>query len=137
LTNEARHVGPKVNGKRYSEIKRFRKAVDPADFNKFVEIYDRAMRKQKLLNYKHKMGFLPNSTDPFHVELNTPRPSEKDPAVKKCLMTYAKATREGGKRRNEKMERESPSAKRFLADYDKEHGSDRKEAKGNRVGDSK
>jgi hypothetical protein len=46
-----------------------------------------------------------------------------DPRVQKCLLTYAKATREGGHTKNEQFETTNPAAKKFLEEYDKKLGN--------------
>ena len=119
MADAARHVGPKLNGKAFSDMKSLKNGVTEEDYDKFVELYDNAMKKQGLMNYKGQAGFLPDSVDPLHLELKDSRLSENDPRVQKCLLAYAKATREGGKKRNDKFETDNASAKKYLETYDK------------------
>ena len=121
MSDSARHVGAKIDGKTYTNMS-FKKVVTKEDYDKFIDVYDAAMKKQNLCNFTKKPGFLPNSMDPFHVELKNSRLADSDPRVQKCLLIYAKATREGGKKRNEKFEKENPAAKKFLETYDKAKG---------------
>ncbi|MEO8427089.1 MAG: hypothetical protein ABI651_08255 [Verrucomicrobiota bacterium] len=118
MADAARHVGPKLNGKAFSDMKSLKKGVTEEDYDEFVEVYDNAMKKQGLMNFKGQPGFLPDSGDPLHLELKDSRLSENDPRVQKCLLTYARATREGGKKKNDKFETENASAKRYLEAYD-------------------
>jgi hypothetical protein len=118
MADAARHVGPKLNGKNLTDMVSLKKAVSEDDYDKFVEVYAAAMKKQGLRNYKGGTEFLPNSTDPLHLELADSRLPDNDPKVEECRLWYAKATREGGKPRNKEYE---AADKKWLDKYDKEH----------------
>src|SRR5581483_8585077 len=64
ITDSARHVAPKLNGK--------------YDDDKFIDVYSSAMKKQGLRNFKTGADFLPNSEDPWHMELKDSRMSDSD-----------------------------------------------------------
>jgi hypothetical protein len=95
-----------------------KKAVSKEDYDKFVEVYAAAMKKQGLRNYKGGTDFLPLSSDPLHLELANSRLSENDPKVEKCRQVYAKATRVDGKPKNNDFE---AAEKKWLEAYDKAH----------------
>ncbi|HZR18987.1 MAG TPA: hypothetical protein VFE51_16990 [Verrucomicrobiae bacterium] len=119
ITDSARHVAPKLNGKYDDDALTKLKKVSKDDYDKFIDVYSSAMKKQGLRNFKTGADFLPNSEDPWHMELKDSRMSDSDPRVQKCLLTYAKATREGGQKKNPSFESGNPAAKKFLEDYDK------------------
>ena len=119
MTDSARHVAPKLNGKYDDDALAKLKKVSKDDCEKFIDVYGSAMKKQGLRNYKTGADFLPNSEDPWHMELKDSRMSDSDPRVQECLLVYAKATREDGKPKNEKFETTNDAAKKFLGAYDK------------------
>jgi hypothetical protein len=119
MTDSARHVAPKLNGKYDDDAPAKLKKASQDDYDKFIEIYGNAMKKQGLRNFKMGADFLPASEDPWHMELKDSRMPDSDPRVQKCLLTYAKATREGGQAKNTEFETKNDAAKKFLADYDK------------------
>jgi len=121
MTDSARHVAPKLNGKYEDDALTKLKKVSQDDHDKFIEVYRSAMKKQGLRNYKTGADFLPTSSDPWHMELKDSRMPNSDPRVQKCLCAYAKATREDGHARNDQFEANDPTAKKFLEDYDKKH----------------
>ena len=116
MADAARHVGPMLNGKKFSDMKSLKKGVTQEDYDKFVEVYENAMKKQGLMNFKGQPGFLPDSADPLHLELKDSRLPDNDPEVQKCLQAYAQATRAGGKKKNEAAEK---AYAKFLETYDK------------------
>lgn len=118
MADAARHVGPRLNGKNYAEMKSFKKALSQEDYDCFVEIFGNAMKKQGLMNYKGTAGFLPDSADPLHMELKDSRLSGNHPEVEKCREAYAKATREDGKPKNDAFEK---AEAKWLGAYDKAH----------------
>jgi hypothetical protein len=118
MADAARHVGPKLNGKNLTSMSALKKAVSQEDYDCFVEIYGKAMKKQGLRNYKGGTEFLPSSADPLHLELADSRLPDKDPKVEACRKAYAKATREDGKPKNEDYEK---ADKKWLEAYDKAH----------------
>lgn len=122
MTDSARHVAPKLNGKYDDDAPAKLKKTSKDDYDKFVEVYGSAMKKQGLRNYKTGADFLPNSEDPWHMELKDSRMTDSDPRVQKCLLVYAKATRDEGKPRNEKFETTNEAAKKYLEAYDKKTG---------------
>jgi len=122
MTDSARHVAPKLNGKYDDDAPAKLKKASKDDYDKFVEVYGSAMKKQALRNYKTGADFLPNSEDPWHMELKDSRMTDSDPRVQKCLLVYAKATRDEGKPRNEKFETTNEAAKKYLEAYDKKAG---------------
>lgn len=119
MTDSARHVAPKLNGKYDDDAPSKLKKASKDDYDKFIEVYSSAMKKQGLRNFKAGADFLPNSEDPWHMELKDSRMPDSDPRVQKCLLTYAKATREGGQKRNQSFETTNAAAKKFLEDFDK------------------
>jgi hypothetical protein len=116
MADAARHVGPKLNGKNLTSMSALKKAVSEEDYNKFVEVYEAAMKKQGLRNYKGGTDFLHSSADPLHLELANSRLPKNDPKVEACRRAYAKATREDGKPKNKKFEE---AEKTWLQAYDK------------------
>jgi hypothetical protein len=118
MADAARHVGPKLNGKNLTSMSALKKAVSEEDYDKFVEVYAAAMKKQGLRNYKGGNDFLPSSADPLHLELADSRLKDSDPKVEACRLAYAKATREDGKAKNEDYEK---ADKKWLEAYDKAH----------------
>ncbi len=119
MTDSARHVAPKLNGKYEDDALAKLKKVSQEDHDKFIEVYRSAMKRQGLRNYKTGTDFLPTNSDPWQMELKDSRLPDSDPRVQKCLLTYAKATREDGHSRNQQFEANDPTAKKFLEDYDK------------------
>ncbi len=118
MTDSARHVAPKLNGKYDDAALTKLKKASKDDHDKFVEVYSNAMKKQGLRNFKAGSDFLPTSSDPWHMELKDSRMPDSDPRVQKCLLTYAKATRESGQARNTEFETKNAAAKKFLEEYD-------------------
>jgi hypothetical protein len=118
VADAARHVGPVLNGKKLTEMSPLKKAVSEEDYKKFVEVYADAMKKQGLRNFDHGPNFLPSSQDPLHMELKDSRLPENDPRIETCRLIYAKATREDGKGKNAKFEKDN---QKWLDDYDKKH----------------
>src|SRR3954467_2831506 len=119
MTDAARHVAPKLNGKYDDDAPAKLKKASKDDYDKFIEVYGSAMKKQNLRNFKGGSDFLPNSEDAWHMELKDSRMSDSDPRVQKCLEAYAKATRDEGKPKNDKFESGNAAAKKFLEAYDK------------------
>ncbi len=118
MADAARHVGPKLNGKNLSDMKSLKKGVSPEEYDCFVTIYEKAMKKQGLMNYKGGSAFLPDSADPLHLELKDSRLPDNDPRIEKCRLVYAEATRGEGKKRNDAFEKAN---QKWLDDYDKKH----------------
>ncbi len=120
MADAARHVGPKLNGKNLTSMTALKSAVSKDDYEKFVDVYGDAMKKQGLMNFKGQAGFLPNSTDPLHMELKDSRLANNDPLVLKCMLAYAKATRDDGANKNETFEKEG-YVKTYLENYEKKN----------------
>jgi len=116
LADAARHVGLKLNGKVTFDLKKLQRDSKD-DYDKFVEVYGEAMKKQGLRNFKGGANFDPLGADPFHMELKDSRLPENDPRVQKCLLTYAQATRDDGQRKNDKFENEG-YVKKFMEEYE-------------------
>lgn len=119
MADAARHVGPVLNGKKYDDLKKFKKDLkSDEDYECFVEIYGAAMKKQGLKNHRGGANFEPSGGDEFHMELADTRLPDKHPEVEKCRLAYAKATREEGHKRNDGYEQ---ADKKWLEAYDKAH----------------
>lgn len=125
MADAARHVGPRLNGKNLTSMAALKGAVTTEEYDKFVEVYSAAMKKQGLRNFQGGSDFLPASKDPLHMELKDSRLPGNHPEVLKCEQAvedarqkYAKATREGGQPKDPKFEKVH---KKWLDAYDKKH----------------
>jgi hypothetical protein len=117
MADKARHVGPKLDGKVFDSMSKFKKALkSDDDYACFVEIYGAAMKKQGLRNFGGGEGFLHASKDPLHLELLNSRLPSNHPEIEKCRLAYAKATRKEGQPKNSIYEKVD---KAWLEAYDK------------------
>jgi hypothetical protein len=117
MADAARHVGLLLNKKAMFDLRKFKKDSED-DYSEFVDVYDAAMKKQGLRNYKGGAGFDPLGPDAYHMELKDSRLPANSPEVLKCMEVYAEATRKNDAKRNQKFEDES-SVKKYLEDYEK------------------
>jgi hypothetical protein len=100
MADKARHVIMKADGKVTWDAK---KTMDE-DFEAFKKKWGDAMKSNGLKNYKGADGWGPG--DEFHLELSDSKMAKTDERVIACLDEYARLSRQEGKGKNEKFEKD-------------------------------
>ena len=113
MGDNARHVALSKAGKYVAKPST---DLTADEFKAFTEAWNAAMTANGLKNYAGKDGF--NESDAYHLELPDSKLPFSDKRVQECLVHYAKMTREDGKKKNEKFEKDA-QIKKYLDEYEK------------------
>lgn len=119
MTNSARHVYVTFNGKSNIvwNIDRLKSRIGSNEYAFLISLYAMGMNRAGLYNFKGSRGFLPNSKDPYHVELPQSRMEKADPQITRCFAEYARLTRIDGKTRNTEFEK-IRAFRKFIVDFE-------------------
>jgi hypothetical protein len=116
MSDKARHVRMKVDGKLDFNVA---EALGE-DFDAFKKKWGEVMQRYKLKNKDGKDGW-PEGTDKFHLELPGSKISRSDERALSCLDEYARLTREEGKNKNARFERDYVNLlKPYIKKYEKD-----------------
>jgi hypothetical protein len=114
MGDKARHVLMKINGKASWEPK----DAFGDEVKEFEKKWGELMKTHGLKNAKGGDGW--SSWDGFHLELPDSKMSTSDKQAQACLDEYARLTREEGKSKNEKFEKDYEKLlKPFFEKYEK------------------
>ena len=101
MSDKARHVLLKIDGKGYSGLKEAKPLKDHV--KEFKEGWTRAMAKAGVLNHKGKAGW--GEGDEFHLELPDGKIARTSERAGVCMEEYVKMTRKDGKKQNATFEK--------------------------------
>src|SRR5262249_46569924 len=115
MTDNARHINLRKGNKVIVDAKR---ELTPEEYRAFVQAWNDALRASGLRNYKN--GTTYDHGVEFHLELPDTKLPFTDARVEQCLAEYARMTRDEGKKKNAKFEKER-KVNQYLSDYEKKN----------------
>lgn len=117
LGDAARHVLIEVEGSTNNSLNmnaNGQKKWDPYDFGNVKKAWVKEMKAQKLTNAADAQAWC--ESDSLHLQLPESNPGLDSDIVKEVIELYMKATREDGKKKNDKLEKKF---KKVIEDYEK------------------
>lgn len=113
MADTARHVIMKADGKVTWDAKK----TMGEDWDAFKKTWSDVMKRHGLKNFKGADGW--GDGDEFHLEIAESKVSRTDERAKACLDEYAKMTRQDGKTKNDKFEKDyAKLLKEYIAKYE-------------------
>ncbi len=117
MSDKSRHILMTVDGKAVTDSAKVEKLLGDY-FDDFTSTWGMELKTCGLVNYRGRDGW-GGAGDGFHVELPESKISQTDERAVACMEEYARLTREDGKKKNDKFEREyASSLKGILKKYD-------------------